>query len=283
MSKQNYTTTHNCILNEEQKLTLQPNLIIDEAKHMISYLNDVLLKLKTVVIRDGFTSTEEEIHFFKHIKPQILGKLIYYNKIYRIETYSPTYPNMLIENYYRKKIEDLSIEFKNHANKTDFYRYYKSGSSDKDLQYFILGNINFLNGINSFVFEIDSHFSTYYDYKIARIISSEMLYNYLQLRLYDIQNVTNFKLDQSTLNNDFVWSESQNALIELIYALYASKAINNGNLEIRKIAVLFQGLFGINLIDIHHAFHRMKTRAKSRTIFIDKLKESLDQYMDSKE
>lgn len=280
MTKLNYAATHNCILQEEQKLTLQPDLIIEEAKHMTSYLSNILFTLKDAILKDGFNSIEEEIYFFKHIKPQILAKVIYYNKIYRIETSSPIYPNVLLENYYQQKIDELMTEFKIHANKTDFYRYYKSHRTDRDLLYFTLGNINFLNGMNSFIFEIDPLFSTYYDYKIARILSSEMLYNYFLLRLCDIQNITNCKTNENILDNALQWSESQNALIELIYALYASKAINNGNLEIRKIAVLFQGLFDINLIDIHHAFHRMKTRAKSRTSYLDKLKVDLEKYMD---
>ncbi|WP_368876916.1 RteC domain-containing protein, partial [Proteus vulgaris] len=35
-------------------------------------------------------------------------------------------------------------------------------------------------GLNSFVFEIDILFSTYYDYKASRIIAHNMLQNYLQ-------------------------------------------------------------------------------------------------------
>ena len=44
--------------------------------------------------------------------------------------------------------------------------------------------------------------------------------------------------------------------------------------------MMFQILFGITLGDLHHAFHRMKTRAGSRTAFLDQLKISLEAYMD---
>ncbi len=46
----------------------------------------------------------------------------------------------------------------------------------------------------------------------------------------------------------------------------------------RKIAVLFQQLFGITCLDIHHASHRMKARFKSKTYYLDKLKEGLEEY-----
>lgn len=43
--------------------------------------------------------------------------------------------------------------------------------------------------------------------------------------------------------------------------------------------MVFQILFRISLNDIHNSFHRMKTRAGSRTLFLDQLKYSLEEYM----
>ena len=79
---------------------------------------------------------------------------------------------------------------------------------------------------------------------------------------------------------DIFWTDSKNALIELIYALYASGVITNGKIGIGKISLVFQILFHAELGDIHHAFHRMKTRAGSRTAFLDQLKIALEEYMD---
>ena len=76
------------------------------------------------------------------------------------------------------------------------------------------------------------------------------------------------------------WTDSKNALIELMYALYASGAISDGKLGIRKLTAISQVLFRIPLTDVHHAFHRMKTRAGSRTLFLDQLKQALEEYMD---
>lgn len=69
-------------------------------------------------------------------------------------------------------------------------------------------------------------------------------------------------------------------MIELIYALHVNEAILNGNISIRKIASTVQSVFNIELGDIHHAFHRMKMRAGSRTAYLDQLKKSLEEHMD---
>ncbi|WP_286388528.1 RteC domain-containing protein [Myroides marinus] len=208
------------------------------------------------------------------IKPQILGKLIFYNKLYSIETSCPI--DTVIKNkYYHKHPQELNLEYKKYFAHNEFYKYYNADRTDKDIEYFTLGKTDLLIGSNSFIFEIDPLFSTYYDYKIARIVAHDLLQNYLHEKIleFDIHN-------NQILSSNLVWSESQNALIELIYALYLSGSINNGKGEIRKIAVFFQQLFGIKLLEIHHAFHRMKTRAKSKTSYLDKLKEVLEEYMD---
>ena len=81
-------------------------------------------------------------------------------------------------------------------------------------------------------------------------------------------------------SEDMAWTNSQNAIIELIYAIHASKSVAYGKIGIRKLALTFQVLFRIPLNDIHHAFHRMKPRAGSRTAFLDQLKICLEEYME---
>ena len=67
--------------------------------------------------------------------------------------------------YFANHLQELKIEFREHICNSHFYRYYRSGRVDKDNEYFKRGQINYLDGLNSYVFEIDPQFSTYYDYK----------------------------------------------------------------------------------------------------------------------
>lgn len=139
--------------------------------------------------------------------------------------------------------------------------------------------INYLDGLNSYVFEIDPQFSTYYDYKVARIIANDLLYNYLLTKISPEENAEVYLQNVDDIK-ELSWTDSKNALIELMYALYASGAISGGKLGIRKLTAISQVLFRISLTDVHHAFHRMKTRAGSRTLFLDQLKQALEEYMD---
>ena len=267
------------IHNKEDKILSQCKGLIDEAYEMTLYLQDLLFNVKKDIVDKGFKSDMEEIQFFRTIKPQILGKLIYYNKVYRIETTCPVNNGKMYYSYFSTQLANLKREYIEHICNTDFYRYYRSGRTDRDHVYFKRGNINYHDGLNSIVFEIDAEFSTFYDYKTARIIANELLYTYLLTKINPDENPD--AISQKPGNaKDIFWTDSKNALVELTYALYASGVISHGKIGVRKISLMFQILFGITLGDLHHAFHRMKTRAGSRTAFLDQLKISLEEYMD---
>lgn len=51
---------------------------------MTLFLNEMLRTLKAKVFKNSFANEQQEIDFFRNIKPQVLGKLIYYNKVFRI-------------------------------------------------------------------------------------------------------------------------------------------------------------------------------------------------------
>lgn len=259
-----------------QSISLSP---IDEANQMRAYLKDLLGTLKELIRLKGFANESEEIRFFRIVKPQVLGKLIFYNKVFRIETACPVNNGKIYTNYFSSQLKLLKQEYVEHICNADFYRYYRSGRTDRDNEYFRLGKINYYDHLNSYVFEIDPNFSTYYDYKVARIITNELLYNYLISKIDPADNPDSI-LIQAESTKDVFWTDSKNALIELIYALYAADAISHGKIGVRKISLIFQILFRIQINDLHHSFHRMKTRAGSRTAFLDQLKISLEEYMD---
>jgi hypothetical protein len=260
----------------EQEFATQVTTMIEQAGSMVTVLQDILSQLRDKIRKSGFTDAAEEIEFFRFVKPHIVGKLIFYNEVYRIETTCPVQGGKMYRKYF---LGQLKIVKQNHASQLDmnFYRYYRSGRTDKDNEFFQRDQLHFPSVVDSFYFEMDNQYSSYYDHLVAKIIAQDLLYAYLLSRI-DPDDCL------STTNPDFEelrWTGTKNALIELIYALYVSGAISNGKIGVRKVSTVFQSIFKIPLGDIHHAFHRMKDRAGRRTLFIEKLKDSLEQYMDN--
>lgn len=273
MSNRIYRDAILSILEQEQKISFESSNIIDDSYRMTSFLRGLLAQMKNHVLTKGFTGKPEEVEFFRKIKPQILGKLIYYNKVYRVEISCPVAEGKCRQKYYSGELHRLKDEYREQISNSDFFRYYRSGRTDLDHEFFELGKINFNNGLDSYVFEIDPVFSTYYDYKVASIVASELMYSYLMSKIKpDYVEVPEDK--------DFYWSTTKSALIELIYALHAAGAVSGGRIGVRKLSVILQALFRIKLEDIHHTYYRMKLKSGSKTAFLDKLKTSLEQYME---
>ena len=70
------------------------------------------------------------------------------------------------------------------------------------------------------------------------------------------------------------------ALVEFIYALYAGKCFNNGNTSLKDIAFCCETLFNIEIGDFYRIFLEIRNRKKSRTQFLDKLKDKIIKMMD---
>lgn len=54
-------------------------------------------ELKTFISKYSFNSKDEEIEFFKIIKPKVTSKLIYYNEIYKLEINKPSGSNKAVK------------------------------------------------------------------------------------------------------------------------------------------------------------------------------------------
>lgn len=277
--KQAYKNILLSIDKEQINVSRSEKSDINEAYHMVSFLDKTLTELKVQISQKGFESIRDEIIFFKQVKPEILGRLMFYNKVIKIEGYSPINSD-LIEPYYNEQIKLLKKEYKKNIASTEFYRYYRTGRSDKDELYYRLGNINFFDGVDSFFFEVDREFSTYYDYKVAQIKTYDLYHSYLSGKFNRIEPTDNDKFDIVD-DAEFSWTDSKNALIELIYALHISRSVSNGRVGLRKISQMFEEIFEVSLGDIHHAFYQMKFRAGQRARYLHFLKHSLEQYMDN--
>ncbi|WP_313091736.1 MULTISPECIES: RteC domain-containing protein [Bacteroidota] len=257
-----------------QELTIEVDNPILLPQEVVGLVIGCLSKLKEFVLKRGFKSTEEEIHFFKRLKPVILAKLIYYNAIYKIETKKPYGNGKAIKKYIDNELTKLKRYFDNNL---EFYKYYRTNSTYLDEKYFVRGKYDVKLSLDTYYFETDHNFTTSHDYKVAKIIANDLIQVYLEDQL----NNTNkrMKSEKSQLN----WTGSKTALTELIYALYAQGVFDNGNADIKAIAKVFEQMFNIDLGDFYHTFMELKARKINRTKFIDSLRDALIKKMDEQE
>ncbi|TWI18806.1 RteC domain-containing protein [Sphingobacterium siyangense] len=248
----------------------EDNFIVCYEKAISTILKEIV-GLKKYILEKGFMNEQEEILFFKRLKPVLLSKLIYYNTIYKIETKKPFGGDKTIKKYLHNELAKLKRYFDNNL---DFYKYYRTNSTYLDHKYFLRGKHDIKLSLDTFYFEADHYFSTSHDYKVAKILANDLIQVYLEDQLY---NTNRSKKQVPAILN---WTGSKTALTELIYALHSQGAFDNGNADIKVVAKTFETVFNVDLGDFYHTFMELKSRKINRTKFIDSLRDALIRKMD---
>ena len=266
-------------LNEQLNFT---DLEIDDpilrSENAINIIINSIEKLKNLFEKERIKSQEQEIDFFKNIKPRFTSKLIYYNAIFKIETKKPHGGERIIKKYLNNELEKLKRYFDNNL---DFYKYYRTGSNYLDHKYFTRGKFDIKLTLDSFYFEVDHTFSTSHDFKVAKIVAHDLIQVYLEDKLLMMENREPKEKSQVNPKLKQNWTGSKVALIELLYALHTEGVFNNGASDLKDVAEYFENIFNIDLGQYHRAFLEIRMRKSDQTKFLNSLKEKLVKRMDN--
>ncbi len=237
--------------------------IPSRASKSLAAIKYSLDELKAFVYQYKFHSKSEEVEFFKELKPVLSSQYYYYEKLLTLKIGEPLGDISCLKAYYFHEIEQLRKYLMTHK---EFYAYCLSGSTDLDEVYFVPRKSALLAP------DIDSRFSTGHDSILAVILANQMIKEHLDVL---IKNLSPDPIGNSPLT----WTAKKAYLVELIYALHAVEAFNNGKAEIKQIANLFESLFNVSLGNFYRHFSEIGIRKSGQTNFIDQLKERLEQKM----
>jgi hypothetical protein len=267
---------YNILLN---KLNEQLNFIdleiddqIKKSEQAITIILKSINELKKVTTKSNFKAEAEEIQFFKEIKPQFTSKLIYFNRVYKIEMKKPNGGNRVLKKYYNNELLKLKAFF---DNELEFYQYFRSGSTYLDFKYFFRGKFDIKLVLDSYYFETDTSFATSHDFKVATILANDLIELYIENQLIMLENKENTEKSQRKHNVKMTWTGSKVALVELMYALHTEGVFNNGAADLKEIAEYFEHIFDIDLGQYRRVFLEIRARKSDKTKFITTINEQL--------
>ncbi|MBS1544176.1 MAG: RteC domain-containing protein [Bacteroidetes bacterium] len=225
-------------------------------------IQEVLTDLKQFVYKYEFQSRMEEVEFFKDTKPTFLSQYYYYDSLVTMKISEPVDQDRIRFHY----IDELGKQQEFVRANQDFYIYCVSGATHFDEQYFTRGKSLFKAP------DLDTRFSTGHDNILARILANHMIRAYVDK--YIKQSTTDPGI------SSLKWTAKKADLVELIYALHEVKVFNDGKVDIKQIANLFENLFNVSLGNFYRHFQEIGLRKGGRTNFIDHLKNKLEQRLD---
>ena len=267
-----YTTLLNHLNEQLNLIDLEIDDQIKKCEQAITIILKSINELKKTTTKTNFKTESEEIQFFKEIKPQFTSKLIYFNRVYKIEMKKPNGGNRILKKYYNNELLKLKAFF---DNELEFYQYFRSSSTYLDYKYFLRGKFDIKLALDSYYFETDTSFATSHDFKVATILANDLIQLYLENQLLMLENNEYSEKSQRKPNVKMTWTGSKVALVELMYALHTEGVFNNGAADLKEIAEYFEYIFDIDLGQYRRVFLEIRARKSDKTKFITTLNDHL--------
>ncbi|GGF24187.1 RteC domain-containing protein [Echinicola rosea] len=219
-----------------------------------------------------FGNEAEEIHFFKRIKPYFHSESIYYAELFNLESARPTSHRGDQLQYLRKEQRKLQAFL---GLNRDLHHYFVLDRTHLDQHYFLRsGRTDFLAS-RAFHTPIDRRCCTVASLGVATILAAIRINEYINAAVQSLEGT----VDTSQKPLKLKWTGNKNQLVELIYALKVAGVLNHGQAEIKEVAKVLGQLLGGDMGDVYKRFQEIRIRKKGRTVFLEALKEKLEDYI----
>lgn len=265
-----FLTKLKTLCTEIEELNQSEINIQDQADKATKMISKTLTSFRTKIRREGFASQENEIHFFKYVKPRASSYITFYSILSEIETQKLIYAQSDIQNLIDKKKRMFQHILKEHI---EFVKYYRSGMTHLDRSYFLRSNELKMFARHHTNQLQDPEFNTSHDRIASDIMAFDLFKNHISLKPHQaIKSSSQLK-----------WTGSKLDLVELIYALNGSGALNSGNADLNEISSALEETFQIKIGDLYRAFHDISNRKKEQIKFVNRLEDELRRKIDELE
>jgi hypothetical protein len=244
----------------------------------IRICEESLQELRQWVMERSFPDRDCEIYFFKQVKPVIMARYIYYQKVYRLHIGYFNGSGLLEKERLERELKDIARYF---ADNRDFYTYYRMGYTHHDELFFVRGAYDWkiCPAVNHF----DGIFSTSGDGKLAELMAYELLLKYIDGMLNPSVKFTEsptLAASRPAAGNTLQCTASLTDVVELGYALHANGFFNNGKASIKNVMDFLSTVLQKDLTNRRRLFFQIRERKGNATKYLDELKADLIRYMD---
>lgn len=271
------SSIYEAMLENLDQIAVTSENILQRATQSYKVVEHALAELKEYIISYHFKDRQDEIYFFKVIKPQFLKELLYFMEVFQVESWKPPVGRDEEIAHYRLGAHRADLYFKRY---NELYTYYRTGSKSHDEQYFLRESKSDLITPIS-MSDTDSRFSTVYSFQFAKLQAYEQFSSYLHRCIYNLEHPGSPLSDSDKDRQAIRWTDSKSALIELGYGIHAKGSINHGKADIKQIMTALEIAFNTDLGNYYRTFQNLRIRKKNRTPYWDGAKEDLIKSMDN--
>jgi len=262
----NYINYFNEFEREYEVLKNTSDDVLTVSLEIIHYIEKKLKEMFNWLKKHVFKTLQEEIYFFKELKPRMVSKLLYCKELVNVESSLPPSKKNKRKHYeeWLAKIHQYGL------NNREFYQYYRSRTTVKDEDFFVRRSYKNIFRDDCCLINYDSKLCTSHDYNVAIIIANDMLTGYLENKLDELNGT---RTAYSPMNNKITWTGTKIEMAEMIYGLHYKQMLNNGNIDIKEIARGFSIAFNIDFDEkaLYRCLQDIKKREPLNAIFLQDL------------
>lgn len=251
-------------------IELEDTDLIQRLKRCVTACAAAHRQLLAFVNANAFATREEEMSFFRTMKPYTGSLLQYYNSLLRLELSKPAGSFDMLYRYYGQEQEGIRRFYE--ENKF-LVSYYRSGETFLDDKLFVRVEGTVGAGIGNP--PQDGSLSSLCDSFVTAFLSNERLACWLNDAMAPRPDKP-----ASSQAGSMKWTDSKASLVELLYALHRRGSLNSGQASLKDIAGFLEGMLGVDLGNYYRTFQELRIRKTGRTSYLDNLKRGLIQYMD---
>jgi hypothetical protein len=142
-------------------------------------------RLKDLMKAYNFVNDEEEIWFFKVIKPKFTALIEYYTMVYHAELFMPSLNEENIHTFWKKEKEKIK---KFYQQNEAFYEYYKSGDISMDYIYFLRKNAEGCQNCYNKLYDTDNSLATTHGNTVSALLAYDMYDAYIMQQVKKVDD-----------------------------------------------------------------------------------------------
>ncbi|MBF8457243.1 RteC domain-containing protein [Kaistella sp. G5-32] len=261
--------------NKINELKTEKKHPLEEAQFALIATDEAIRTVKGWVIIHDFDCWENEITFFKKLKPKLIGSFIYYSKLVSFLSALPSSGDKLKRKVFENEFDHL--QYFSLENK-DFISYCRRNATYLDSKYFLRFKYDLDVKLSIDIHSYDDRFSSSHDHLVSQMIANDSYEKFLRAELSKLKNS---HTDEERSHSNIQWSASKVALTELVVALHQTRCLNGGNKDLSETIKWFENNFEIDLGNYHKTLIEIRSRKNDKAKFLHLLTENLTNYLES--
>ncbi len=246
-------------------LTSDVTLLTGHLMHCKQLSNEI----KAQVQVEGLGTKQDEITFFKEVKPQLTSLYYYYRRaldiVHQVPATSVTVKERVLQDE-RRKLDHFAL------NNQDLQCYLKRGLKHNDELYYTRKWDDTELFADYRLVDLDQTYSTRKGFKTARLLAHPYLYQFIEQQIRALRHTPD-----SVPSTEVQWVGKKVNLVTLIYGLIETKQVDA---DVSKLAHLMSDVFSVDLNNIYGMWQDIKMRKKEKLPFIKELIEVLSNKID---